>query len=134
MKNFLYTLWQLPQIIVGMICGMYAAPFTREIEYNGVRVIFSFRLQRGCICGRTVILSHRYYEYRNEYPQFYRSILETYCGMAKLSLITGWFSLPLVWLPVEIHRALYINTFLPIGAYSYWERIARKLGSETSNQ
>lgn len=92
MKNILLFLWQLPQIVLGWILGLFY-PAEKSLVYKGIKVIVSKKFPGGISLGNVIIVKKFPHNY-----QTWVTVKHEY-GHTVQSRKWGWLYLIVIGLP-----------------------------------
>ena len=116
--NALLLLWQLPQVLLGLLLRLFY-PAVYRLEQDGVTVIFSDRFHGGLSLGTTVFVHSHVYTW-NEFPLDTLAVRHE-LGHCKQSQILGWFYLLVIGLPSILHAWFYrCDPSDPDGYYRFY--------------
>lgn len=125
MKKILLTIWQLPQVLVGLFLLILYKKSSKVIYKDDYVKVYSCNIPGGISLG-TIILINKYMCTKNT--------INHEIGHSKQSRILGWLYLIVIGLPSIVHAGLnnYIKCCYnkPIGYYHFYtEKWADKLGN-----
>ena len=122
MKNFLLTLWQIPQTFLGMLVASCCDKKHEYITDDGTHVIYSNEIDRVVSLGQVVIVPS--YHYRVSCAESYKRATMRFAinGYGALSRRFGWFFLLVITLPRFFHNLRHGDT-----TDFYGDRWARRI-------
>jgi hypothetical protein len=130
--QILGVLWQLPQFALGWLVEWYYRIGADYIvgEYNGVRVVYSMKMEKGVSFGRVIILP---YKYRRLYSlNAYARVMHAHeYGHCVQSRKYGWLYLFVIGIPSAMWNWAHenIDKYEEADYYSFWtEKNANELG------
>ena len=125
-KNFIFSIWELPQNIAGAIVKktFNATPYTTYKEAK----VYSWNIGGGMSLGRYIFVPFKRMKPTAFYPA---QMIKHEYGHTKQSKILGWFYLPVIGLPSLIWALCFVKYREKTGKsyYSFYtEKWDDKLG------
>lgn len=126
-KNFLLTIWQLPQILIGWLILCFVN--MNEVELiNGRLIVYSKFMRGGISLGRVIIMGLRYHNdgVETDEKHEYGHIIQ--------SQYLGWFYLLIIGIPSFLWATFHKGSMYSYYRDFYTERWADKLGGVVRNE